>query len=183
MDFPKPTVTRKYGSSKSGPRPLYPSSSPASEVESHTPWKKRPFSDLLNGNGETPVSYKKPRVTKPQNGKKKQDTLKSGRTKPKMTQLHLAIDKSAMRTCSLCDLSYIQGAPDDESLHRTHCIRVQRGVEWGTEEERELQRSDDGRVIEENIQLRDGAIGSIICVRARIQGRLGCKVCHGALRL
>ncbi|KAF8522136.1 hypothetical protein BU17DRAFT_44796, partial [Hysterangium stoloniferum] len=36
---------------------------------------------------------------------------------------------------------YIKGAVDDETLHKKHCGRIQRGLDWGKEEEKEAQRA------------------------------------------
>ena len=94
-----------------------------------------------------------------------------------LTQLHFALDTSVLRTCSICSLTYTRGAPDDESLHRAHCARVQKGMEWGKEEEREAK---NGKVhVEEvasDVKLKNGAKGRIICFRADVGGKIGSKV-------
>ncbi|KIY43613.1 hypothetical protein FISHEDRAFT_16240, partial [Fistulina hepatica ATCC 64428] len=62
--------------------------------------------------------------------------------KPKpLAQLHFVTDRSIFRTCSKCNLSYTVGAPDDETLHRAHCLRVRKGMEWGREEERDFTKA------------------------------------------
>lgn len=92
-----------------------------------------------------------------------------------LTQLHFTIDSSVLRTCPLCDLSYTTGAPDDESLHRSHCARVQRGLEWGREEERESIKAGVEE-ISSDIRLKNGTKGRIVCFRAEVPGRIGAKV-------
>lgn len=123
-------------------------------------------------------------------------TLGKGRTKlgakrkgtkdrddPKMkqkqlTQLHFALETSVLRTCATCALTYTRGAPDDESLHRAHCARVQKGMEWGKEEEREAK---NGKVsveeVRSDVKLRNGAKGRVVCFRADVGGKIGSKVC------
>ncbi|KAF9239591.1 hypothetical protein BU15DRAFT_87907 [Melanogaster broomeanus] len=82
-----------------------------------------------------------------------------------------------VETCSLCGLSYTKGAPDDEVLHRSHCGRVQRGMEWGKEEEREALRVGVEEVAM-GVKLKDGTSGRIICYPANIGGRIGTKLAH-----
>ncbi|KAG6334870.1 hypothetical protein ID866_4211 [Astraeus odoratus] len=93
-----------------------------------------------------------------------------------LTQLHFVLESSVLRTCSLCGLSYTKGAPDDEVLHRSHCGRVQRGMEWGREEEKESFRAGVTEVAT-NVTLKNGSRGRIICFPANIGGRIGSKVC------
>ena len=92
-----------------------------------------------------------------------------------LTQLHFALDGSVLRACSLCGLSYTKGAPDDEALHRSHCSRVQRGMEWGKEEERDTLRANVDEVAT-TVKLRDGTKGRIICFPATVGGKIGTKV-------
>jgi hypothetical protein len=92
-----------------------------------------------------------------------------------LTQLHFALDCSVLRTCSLCSLTYTKGAPDDETLHRSHCGRVQRGMEWGREEEREVVKAGVDELTA-NIKLKNGTSGRIICFPANAGGRIGTKV-------
>lgn len=92
-----------------------------------------------------------------------------------LTQLHFALDSSVLRTCSHCGLSYTKGAPDDEALHRTHCSRVQRGMEWGKEEQREALKVSVDEVAA-SVKLRDGPKGRIICFPATVAGKIGTKV-------
>ncbi|EKM55464.1 uncharacterized protein PHACADRAFT_120913 [Phanerochaete carnosa HHB-10118-sp] len=94
-----------------------------------------------------------------------------------LTQLHFALDTTVLRTCSLCSLTYTRGAPDDESLHRAHCARVQKGMEWGKEEEREAK---NGKAqVEEvagDVKLKNGTKGRIVCFRADVGGKIGSKL-------
>lgn len=99
-----------------------------------------------------------------------------GRQQKTLTQLHFNIDQSILRTCSLCDLSYTKGAPDDEALHKTHCASVRQGLEWGREEEKERLK---GTVVEitSGVALRGSKTkGRILCIPADITGRIGVKV-------
>lgn len=82
-----------------------------------------------------------------------------------------------MRTCALCDLSYTKGAPDDEALHKAHCARVLKGMEWGREEERDKEKV----AVEEittGVKLGNGKKGRIVCFRADAGGKIGHKVTH-----
>ena len=94
--------------------------------------------------------------------------------KPKpLTQLHLSLALTTLRTCSLCSLSYTQGAPDDESLHRSHCARVQRGMEWRKDDERAPAKT---REVQGGLKLKNGARGRIVCFSADVAGKLGAKL-------
>ncbi|KAF8636501.1 hypothetical protein AX17_003316 [Amanita inopinata Kibby_2008] len=92
-----------------------------------------------------------------------------------LVQLHFCIDKPILRTCPLCSLSYTKGAADDETLHATHCARVQKGMEWGKEEEKERLKASVTEVAR-NVKLKNGSKGRIICFRADVGGRIGSKV-------
>lgn len=72
-------------------------------------------------------------------------------------------------------MSYTKGAPDDEALHKAHCARVQKGMEWGKEEERESAKVEL-TVIASDIQLKGGKKGRIIRVKADAPGKIGNKV-------
>ncbi|KAG2149371.1 hypothetical protein DEU56DRAFT_781869 [Suillus clintonianus] len=106
-------------------------------------------------------------------------SLPSGRPEKQkqsvLRQLHFSIETSILRTCTICSLSYTRGAPDDESLHRAHCSRVQRGMEWGREEEREAERLGVEE-IQSAVKLKDGKKGRIICFKANVGGRIGSKL-------
>ena len=98
-----------------------------------------------------------------------------------LTQLHFNIDQTTLRKCPLCDLSYIKGAEDDEALHKTHCARVQQGMEWGREEEKDGIRDGQSIILEvENDIKLVGAKnkGRIICLPADVNGKIGTKVSH-----
>ncbi|KAG9014703.1 hypothetical protein FRB94_010550 [Tulasnella sp. JGI-2019a] len=88
-----------------------------------------------------------------------------------LTQLHLSFTTS-IRTCSLCQLSYTRGAPDDERLHKSHCTRVTRGMEWGREEE----KAGQVQVVETNVKTRQGRTGRIISFKADVKGKIGSKL-------
>ncbi|KAF8226903.1 hypothetical protein L208DRAFT_1460701 [Tricholoma matsutake] len=92
-----------------------------------------------------------------------------------LTQLHFSIDQTVLRTCSHCGLTYTKGAPDDEVLHRAHCARVQKGMEWGREEEKERLKYDVTEVLT-GVKLKDGRQGRIICFRADVGGKIGTKL-------
>ena len=65
---------------------------------------------------------------------------------------------------------------DHEGLHRAHCARVQKGMEWGKEEEREAKNRKV--VVEEvrgDIKLKNGGKGRIISFRADAGGKVGNK--------
>ncbi|KAF8522121.1 hypothetical protein BU17DRAFT_45101 [Hysterangium stoloniferum] len=94
-----------------------------------------------------------------------------------LTQLHFIV-KSTVRTCPLCSLSYIKGAVDDEALHKKHCGRIQRGLDWGKEEEKEAQRAGV-RVIQALVTVKGStgtSHGRIIAVPADATGKIGAKI-------
>jgi len=100
---------------------------------------------------------------------------------PTLTQLHFISSKPTLVTCKLCDLSYTRGAPEDEELHRTHCSRVVRGMEW-SREERTLEKPlgsgvSDVELVEEHCVLPNGTVGRIVRIQCDIaKGKLGQKV-------
>ncbi|KAF9648080.1 hypothetical protein BDM02DRAFT_3076322, partial [Thelephora ganbajun] len=95
--------------------------------------------------------------------------------KQSLIQLHFSIDASVLRTCPICDLSYTKGAQDDEALHKSHCARVQRGLEWTKDEIKESAKH--GVVeIESGIRLKDGSVGRILAVNAKVTGKIGSKL-------
>ncbi|KAG1882929.1 hypothetical protein F4604DRAFT_1920823 [Suillus subluteus] len=154
-------VKRTYSSRS---RLSLPSSSPSSSPPSTT--KRKRFGEGVENEPPT-----KKRITT--------KTSPSGRSaKPKqcvLRQLHFSIETSVLRTCTICGLSYTRGAPDDESLHRAHCSRVQRGMEWGREEEREAEKVGVEE-IQSAAKLKDGKKGRIICFKANVGGRVGSKL-------
>ncbi|KAF9453262.1 hypothetical protein P691DRAFT_659101 [Macrolepiota fuliginosa MF-IS2] len=134
--------------------------------------QKRPLADSLYDNVPTPLKRQKLSSSK---AKAKAKTTPLKQKQKKLTQLHFAIDQSILRTCPLCDLSYTKGAPEDESLHRAHCARVRRGMEWGREEERESAKVG---VIEiaSQVKIATGERGRIISCPAECTGKTGSKI-------
>lgn len=96
-------------------------------------------------------------------------------TQQHLVQLHLYTDKPTLRTCSICSLSYTKGAPDDEILHTAHCNRVQKGLEWRREEEKECMKAGVVEIVT-GLKLKNGTKGRIICFRADVNGRIGHKI-------
>lgn len=92
-----------------------------------------------------------------------------------LTQLHFCIDQTILKACSRCGLSFTKGVPDDEALHRAHCAQVQKGMEWGREEEKETIKAGVVQV-ETSVKLKNGRRGRIICFPADIGGKIGYKV-------
>lgn len=179
MSSAKPTVKRTYGQASQRkfvplpPSPRTSPSCPSSPIKDHAPspvGRKRPLADLFSN--DLPPK-KRPMLKKSTAGKK----AKGSKKVATLTQLHFCIDQSTLRTCPSCGLSYTRGAPDDESLHKAHCARVRKGIEWGREEEKERGKvSSDVTVIEEDIRTKDDQRGRIISVKAGIGGKLGNKV-------
>ncbi|KAG8733079.1 hypothetical protein FRC11_008844 [Ceratobasidium sp. 423] len=99
---------------------------------------------------------------------------------PALAQLHF-LSKTTLVTCKSCDLSYTRGAAEDESLHRAHCRRIVRGLEW-SREERALEKplgsgTSDVEIVEERCPLPNGDVGRIVRIRCdAIKGKLGQKV-------
>ncbi|KAH8117299.1 hypothetical protein DFH11DRAFT_1574264 [Phellopilus nigrolimitatus] len=183
MSFARSGVKRTYGSQ--GGRPRFAttpyssdaslSSSPTSETDSMLTKRKRPLTDHLSNVASQPT--KKIALKRPITGEKPKTNARDKKKAGLLTQLHFSIDQSVLRTCSLCDLSYTRGAPDDESLHKVHCARVQKGMEWGREEEKERGRaSGDVTVVEENVTLKRGEKGRIVAVKASAGGKIRNKV-------
>ncbi|KAF7984983.1 hypothetical protein HWV62_9948 [Athelia sp. TMB] len=174
-------VTKTYGSRPRAPVPSSPpsglSSSPVrsptkktlkrtcDSLDLEAPPKKR--THFLSAGSSKPKPKTKTKPLQPT----KQKTL---------TQLHFSLDASILRTCPSCDLSYTKGAPDDEALHKAHCARVLKGMEWGREEERAKEvGKKDGVLVEEvaaGVKLKDGRKGRVICFRADAGGKIGHKL-------
>ncbi|KAK0227932.1 hypothetical protein IW262DRAFT_565059 [Armillaria fumosa] len=158
-------ITRTYSARRNR---VYPPSSPSSGLSSSpvpTTSKKRPLQERSNDSSPPAKRVKKDVPTK---------TATKSRQKS-LTQLHFCIDQSIIRTCSICGLSYTKGVPDDDALHRTHCSRVQRGMEWGREERRENEKAGIIEVAS-CVVLKDGTRGRIISVRADAGGKVGSKL-------
>lgn len=98
-----------------------------------------------------------------------------------MTQLHLTLARTAIRTCQSCQLSYTRGAPEDEDLHKKHCARISRGAEWGKEEAK--YEGAEVTVVESGITLNNGERGRIVRFPANVGGKLGTKVTIMTTRL
>ncbi|KAI9065090.1 hypothetical protein FKP32DRAFT_1665551 [Trametes sanguinea] len=168
------TLKHTY-STRAASKPAPPSSPPSEFTSPPSPSlkRKRPFTDRPP---EANTPTKKLRRALGTSSSKSKASDKSAKTKqPKLTQLHFSLDTPVLRTCPLCDLSYTRGAPDDEALHKAHCMRVQRGLEWGKEEEREVSRAGVEE-LESNIKLKNGARGRIICFRPDVGGKIGAKL-------
>ncbi|KAI0934244.1 hypothetical protein AcV5_006150 [Taiwanofungus camphoratus] len=168
-----PKIKRTYGSRASRNLPM---SSPPSELTSSPPMLKRKRSLLEHSTVPNTPPLKRQHqalntVVKPA---KKSQSKKEKASQKKLTQLHFSLDVTVLRTCPLCDLSYTRGAPDDESLHRTHCARVQRGLEWGKEEEREMKKAGVEELAS-RVKLRNGDKGRIVCFRPDVGGKIGTK--------
>lgn len=157
------TKTPRTYSSKRNKKPAFPPSSPISAPSSSPapePTRKRLHVDIDD------VPALKRARKEPRKSQEKQKTL---------TQLHFCIDQPILRQCPLCELSYTKGAQEDESLHRAHCARVQRAMEWGREEAREADKAGVEEVAAD-VRLNDGQKGRIICIRATAGGKIGAKV-------
>lgn len=163
------TLKRTYSSRSRTTLPSSPSSRSSSPVPGQK--RKRPLEERLE-NLVTPAPKH------PRNFLEKSKAKRTAKPKPKaktFTQLHFCIDQTILRTCPLCALSYTKGAPDDESLHKAHCARVQKGMEWGREEEKEKLKAGVEEVAS-GVKLKDGRKGRIICFRADVGGKIGSKV-------
>lgn len=126
--------------------------------------RKRPFSEIL------------PNIA-PSKKKAASSKLAVKTNKKPLTQLHFSVDRSIVRSCLLCGLSYTQGALDDESLHKTHCARIRKGIEWGKEEERERLKYGSLVVeVDDDAPLKGREKGRIISIDAVCGGKIGQKV-------
>ncbi|KAH9934690.1 uncharacterized protein B0H18DRAFT_951282 [Fomitopsis serialis] len=159
-------------------------STPPSDLASSSPppvKRKRSFLEDSSAPNSPSPSSKRPRKSVLGSVKGK-DVLKgkkgaadASKKQQKLTQLHFALDVTVLKTCERCDLSYTMGAPDDESLHRKHCARVQRGLEWGREEEREASKAN----VEElatGVKLKNGTKGRMVSFRPDVGGKIGAKL-------
>ncbi|RDB31008.1 N-acetyltransferase ECO1 [Hypsizygus marmoreus] len=162
-------VKRTYGSKKNVLVRSHSSTlSSSPTTESTSPQRKRPLQEQSNTDIGPPSKRAKTMRRTKENSREK------GKQKA-LTQLHFCIDQTVLRTCPRCDLSYTKGAPDDESLHRTHCARIQKGMEWGREEERDMIK---GGVVQVStaVKLKDGRKGRIIYFRGDVGGKIGSKL-------
>lgn len=144
------------------------SSSDLSETTTPTP-TKRPF-EPSEPNRSTKRARSSVHTTK--------KSKPTGNSKQKsLIQLHFSIDQSILRRCPLCDLRYTHGAADDVALHKAHCARVQKGMEWSKEEDREGYGTSITEV-KSRAKLTDGRTGRIISFPANVGGKIGNKVCR-----
>ncbi|KAJ6606485.1 hypothetical protein DFH09DRAFT_9970 [Mycena vulgaris] len=170
------TLKRTYSSRSRTSLPSLPPSPPSSLSSSPVAGqkRKRPLEERLE-NILTPASKRQaPKFLEKPQPKPKQPVKAKPKAKT-FTQLHFCIDQTILRTCPLCALSYTKGAPDDESLHRAHCARVQKGMEWGREEEKEKLKAGVVEVAS-GVKLKDGRKGRIICFKADAGGKIGSKL-------
>ncbi|CAA7268446.1 unnamed protein product [Cyclocybe aegerita] len=172
----------------SSPPSTFSSSPPATPAISRP--SKRPFSEVTSPSSEDRPSPLFPLAKRSKLSAKLSSTVKAksssntknGAPKPsqqKLTQLHFNIDQSILRTCPICDLSYTKGASGDEALHRTHCAKVQQGMEWGREEEKDRIRNGENVVTDvvTDVKLRGRKKkGRVICFSADIDGKIGAKL-------
>ncbi|KAK2467020.1 hypothetical protein APHAL10511_001278 [Amanita phalloides] len=129
-----------------------------------------------------PLLYDAPDASRPSKRSRAVSTAKrtakpkdKNETQRNLIQLHFCIDRPILRTCPLCSLSYTKGAPDDEMLHTAHCARVQKGMEWGREEEKECAKAGVVQVAT-GVKLKNGVKGRIVCFKTNVSGRIGSKV-------
>jgi N-acetyltransferase len=175
-----PTVQRTYSSRSRKPQlnssPISTlSSSPASAPRGlKRPLEQSSSYSSLDNISSSPTP-KRPKLEKIR--PKASKTNASSKPKQKtLTQLHFCIDRSVVRTCPTCGFTYTKGAVEDETLHRSHCLRVQRGMQWGKEEIREAEKA--GVVeIATSISLKSGTRGRIISCKLGVGGKIGSKVC------
>ncbi|KAA1474900.1 hypothetical protein DENSPDRAFT_841568 [Dentipellis sp. KUC8613] len=165
-------VKRTYGSRQA--KPVLRSSSPLESPSSPPkPSLKRPLKERLSFTNQP---TKRPRLERSSDASSsKQKPKHDAKPSQTLTQLHFSIDTTVLRTCALCDLTYTKGAPDDENLHKSHCSRVQKGMEWGREEEKESVKMGV-QEIASSVKLKNGKKGRIICVKATAGGRIGSKL-------
>ncbi|KAF7353611.1 N-acetyltransferase ECO1 [Mycena venus] len=174
------TLKRTYARTSRTSLPFLPSSSPPSSLSSSPvagEKRKRPLEERLE-NLLTPAHKQRRTFLESFVEKTKLKSKQTPKPKPKaktFTQLHFVPDQTTLRTCPLCALSYIKGAPDDEALHKGHCARVQKGMEWGRDEEKEMLKAGVVEVAS-GVKLKNGSKGRIICFKADVGGKIGSKL-------
>ncbi|KAI0372845.1 hypothetical protein BV20DRAFT_836490 [Pilatotrama ljubarskyi] len=170
-----PVEIKRTYSTRAASKPAPPSSPPPALTSPPPLKRKRPLTDRPpEGNTPAKKARRGPAASSAK-GKAKAKAGDVSSKQGKLTQLHFSLDTPTLRTCPLCDLSYTRGAPDDEALHKAHCARVQRGLEWGKEEEREAAKAGVEEVAG-SVKLRNGARGRIICFRPDVGGKIGAKL-------
>lgn len=129
--------------------------------------KRAPLKSLGNQSLKSRKKSAKPKLER-----KGKEPMKGGTT---LTQLFFDV-QSTTKSCHLCGLSYTAGVPDDERLHKRHCSRVNKGLQWTKEEERDGLRASY-RIIEEFLHVRGSKEKArIIAVDCNGVGRIGSKV-------
>ena len=159
------TPMRTYTSRKRDTQKLSQEAGPSSDPSS----KKRSFGSGKLGQYDPPRKRAKGSLggrEPAEEAKAKQKTL---------VQLHFCIDQSVIKKCSICGLRYTQGAKEDMALHRTHCNRVQKGLAWSKEEEKEGYGSTISE-IDSRATLENKKIGRIVAFPCDVTGKLGSKV-------
>lgn len=161
------TTMRTYSSRARKPQAISKSSSASPEPESPGPSApaKRPLAESEDDRTKKRVRPS-PRTAK----SKPAATLKQ----KSLTQLHFCVDQPIIRRCPLCDLCYTRGAAEDVALHKAHCTRVQKGMEWGKEEDGEGYGTSITEV-KSRIKLGNGRTGRIISFPADVGGKIGSK--------
>ncbi|KAG5635920.1 hypothetical protein H0H81_009661 [Sphagnurus paluster] len=165
-------VKRTYGSKRGSTFRSKSSLIPSSPVsDESSPKRKRVLQEHSNLTDDNlqPTPKRARTLSRAKENKKE---IKKQKT---LTQLHFCIDQTTLRSCTRCGLSYTKGAPDDESLHRTQCLRIQKGMEWGREEDKEMAKCNVLQVAS-GIRLKDKKKGRIICFKADVGGKIGSKL-------
>ncbi|KAH9079448.1 hypothetical protein EDB83DRAFT_2257280 [Lactarius deliciosus] len=161
---------RTYTSSRSSRKSTCSSPQPST--------RKRPLAERLSFHN-TPQSLQPTRAVPSArvSKSKTKHNLKSKEDRPpkNLTQLHFTLDSSILRTCPLCNLTYTKGAPEDETLHNSHCARVQRGMQWRRDEERAATEAHVCEIAT-SVKLKGGKSGRIISVSADVGGKIGTKL-------
>src|SRR6266702_307696 len=166
-------LMRTYTSSRSSRKSTCSSPQPST--------RKRPLAERLSFHN-TPQSLQTSRVipsgpARVSKSKTKHNPKRSKEDRPpkNLTQLHFTLDSSILRTCPLCDLTYTKGAPEDETLHNSHCARVQRGMQWRRDEERAAAEAHVCEIAT-GVKLKGAKLGRIISVSADVGGKMGTTV-------
>ena len=157
---------RTYGSRARTFRPPSPAETTPEPPSSSPSSSKRPAEEPLTAS--KPGKRFKATQAKFKGDKPKQKTL---------VQLHFCIDQSIVKTCPLCGLCYTKGATEDVALHKSHCTRVQKGMEWSKEEDKEGYGKSITEV-KSRAKLKNGKVGRIIAFPGDVGGKMGAKVCE-----
>ncbi|KAH9180588.1 hypothetical protein EDB89DRAFT_2121108 [Lactarius sanguifluus] len=148
---------RTYTSSRSSRKSTCSSPQPST--------RKRPLAERLSFHNTPQSSRAVPSASARVSKSKTKHNPKSKEDRPpkNLTQLHFTLDSSILRTCPLCDLTYTKGAPEDETLHNSHCAR---------------RAATEAHVCEiaTSVKLKGGKLGRIISVSADVGGKIGTKL-------